>query len=151
MKNPDPAKILKSVQDLVAVFEEKGYHTKMDAYTKIMDLQTETIATISTCLVSIKKDLAVVMTEQKNYIQTRRDRSDNCDKIHADHEQRLRKSVPLTRCETNEITIDKIDQAITKLSSFKNKIIGACLVISIVVPTFIGVIIAFVLKKYIGG
>lgn len=151
MSKPDAAKILKSVQDLVATFEEKGYHAKMDAQAQTMATTTKTIEVMSTCLISIKKDLAVVMNEQKNYIQTRRDRADNCDKVHADHEQRLREAVPLTRCETNEITIDKIDKAIVQLSSFKNKIIGACLVISIVVPTFIGVIAAFILKKYAGG
>lgn len=144
MAEPDAAQILESVQALVKSFEDKGYQAQMASHTK-------TIETISTCLASIKKDLAVVMNEQKNYIQTRRDRADNCDKIHADHEQRLRVAVPISRCETNEITLGKLNDAMINLNSFKNKTIGACLVISICVPTFIGVIFAFVLKRYAGG
>ena len=112
--------------------------------------QAKAINSIKDCLTGIKTDLASVKTEQKNYIQTRRDRTENCDKVHADHEQRLREAVSLSRCETNEKTLDELKTALTDLSSFKNKIIGACLVISIVVPTIIGVIFAFILKKF-GG
>lgn len=113
----------------------------------------EELKKLHDCLVGIKIQLNNVENNQNAFIESRKVRSNNCDMIQADHENRLRDTekllIPTARCEANELKLDKLITKTNSLLNFKYKLIGAALVISIIIPSVIGTIIAVMIKDYL--
>lgn len=133
-------------------------------------VDSEELKSLKECLVAIKLQLTTLQTNQESFIDYHKDRVDNCDRVHADYENRIRDNEKKTekaltipqRCEVNEkslnglaLTIEKIQKSIQSLTNFKFKIVGAVLVISIIVPSIIGGITVVFMKnlveKLLGG
>lgn len=133
-------------------------------------VDSEELKSLKECLVTIKLQLTTLQTNQESFINYHKDRVDNCDRVHADYENRIRDNEKKTekaltipqRCEVNEkslnglaLTIEKIQKSIQSLTNFKFKIVGAVLVISIIVPSIIGGITVVFMKnlveKLLGG
>lgn len=133
-------------------------------------VDSEELKSLKECLVVIKLQLNTLQTNQESFINYHKDRVDNCDRVHADYENRIRDNEKRTgkaltlpqRCEVNEkslnhlaLTVEKIQKSIQSLTNFKFKIVGAVLVISIIVPSIIGSITVVFMKnlveKLLGG
>lgn len=141
-KNTENA-VLKAVTDLVEKLDQAKQNEAAEE-------QTKALKAVQSCMQDIKVKLNVVQSEQKAFYEARRDRSENCDKIHNDFEQRLRK-IPLpNRCKTNERCIEKIEIEIGKITPFMYKVAGATILAAVVITPIIGVIITYIIKK-LGG
>jgi predicted transcriptional regulator len=150
--------ILTAIKDLISKVDA-------NAVEKATKEQTKAINSVQGCLNKIKMQLNTVQAEQKAFHEARRDRSENCDKIHADFEQRLRDAPNSERClvaekhlkdlqnqigEVSERRVEIIEIQIGKITPFMYKVAGAAIVLSIVITPIIGAIVGFIAKK-IGG
>jgi len=122
----------------------------------------EALDKVYSCLNAIKLDLQKFKTEQTGFIEARKDRSNNCDMIHADHEKRLRDHPPELRCAHEKrltslekkvdvcIMVERIETAEGKINQVMPtlyKVIGGVVVIAIIVPPMISGVITFIVKK----
>ena len=116
--------------------------------TSIQKETTKTLLEMQKCFSSIKIKMERISVEQSGYIESRKDRTANCDKVHADFESRLRKNPQMTKCETNELRLNKIEIKQENIQGFMYKIVGAITIIAIIIPPIVSTIIAFILKKF---
>lgn len=129
----------------------------------------ESLVEMQKCLSSIKLKVERSAIEQIGFMEYQKTRVMNCDKIHADFEQRLRDHPPELRCahekrlasieeaikempSRQELTnisndIDVIFKLIDRITPLLYKILGAVLVISILVPPVISTFLAYIMKK----
>lgn len=151
--------VLKAVAELVNKLD--------DAKTSgVAEDHTKALQSMQLCLQGIKVKLNVVQSEQKAFHENRKDRSENCDKIHTDFEQRLRKVPAPAQCreakeifgalqtqvgEVSEKRVEKIEIEIGKVTPFMYKAVGAAIGLSIIITPLIGGVVTYIAKKIGGG
>jgi len=142
---------------------------KQEAHDKrLMEEQSGLLLkSVQECLSSIKIQIERLKTEQTGFIEARRDRSLNCDRIHNDHEQRLRDVPGGLRCKANETRVKQLEKKVEEAAPLKRvevietkvdgftpliyKIVGGVTVIALLVPPIISALFAFIVKHFIKG
>lgn len=127
-----------------SIKEVKGFSERKENETIGL---IQNISDIRTCLSEIKIRIERMDTEQTGYMEARRDRTFNCDKLHDDFEKRLRSVPGGESCKLRGERLDKIEDRVEKITPFIYKLVGGVAVLAIVIPplvtSVIGAIIAF--------
>jgi len=134
--------IKKSMDTLNADSESKS-----ELYTQT----SKTLVKVQECLGSIKIELTELKSEQKGFISARKDRTLNCDKVHADFEQRLREQPPSLRCIGNEARLQSVEKKVDGFTPLIYKLIGGVTVMALVIPPLASALFAFIIKHLIKG
>lgn len=143
----------KGLEKLLLSIKNSVDHLQLESESKkdLHDQTAYTLVKVQECLSTIKVEVTRLKRDQINFIEARKDRTINCDKVHADFEQRLRDNPPIYRCTNNEIRLEHIEQKVEQFIPILYKIIGGVIVIAIVVPPIVTGLVGFFVKHFTKG
>lgn len=151
-------------QELMLSIKQVVDDLKQQAHDKsILEEQSSKILkSVQECLGSIKLQIERLKTEQTGFIEARKDRSMNCDRIHTDHEQRLRDMPGGQRCKVNEARTKQIELKLEDKAPLKRletveikvdgftpliyKLVGGVTVVALIIPPIVSLLFGFIMK-----
>jgi len=107
---------------------------------------SKSIEDVRTCLTDIKIRIERMDTEQTGFMEARRDRTFNCDKIHSDFEQRLRNVPTYFRCGANELRLQGVEKKIESFTPMLYKLVGGVAVLALIVPPVVTAILGYIIS-----